>query len=97
MSIHSSLRSAGQAAGALRNVLKRHERVRTLMAKGQWAQARSVFGLPKLKQVRVKVRKAESKEKAQAEAGATPAAGATPPTGPAPKGGAGGPPQSKSA
>ena len=97
MSIHSSLRSAGQAAGALRNVLKRHERVRTLMTKGQWAQARSVFGLPKLKQVRVKIRKAESTEKEKAEAGATPTEGATPAAGPAAKGGAGATSQGKSA
>ena len=95
MSIHSSLRSAGQAAGSRRNVLKRHERIRTLMTKGQWAEARSVFGLPKLKQVRVKVRKAETKDKDKAEAGATPVEGATPAGGSAPKGGAA--PQGKSA
>ena len=75
MSIHSSLRSDKHAAGSLRNVLKRHERVRRLMEQGTWADGRSVFGLPKLKQVKMKTRKASAKEKeaaAQAPAAASP-------------------------
>ena len=76
MSIHSSLRSAGKAGGAIRNVLKRHERIRHYMEKGLWPEGgRSVFGLPKIKQLKMKARKA-TKEKEGAEAGATPAAGA---------------------
>jgi small basic protein (TIGR04137 family) len=76
MSIHSSLRTDKHAAGSLRNVLKRHERVRRLMEQGLWTEGRSVFGLPKVKQVKMKVRKA-AKEKE--EASATPAAaGAAP-------------------
>ena len=75
MSIHTSLRTSTSAAGALRNVLKRHERVRHLMAQGQWTDGRSVFGLPKIKQVKMKVRKAAPKEKEAAAApGAAPAA-----------------------
>jgi small basic protein (TIGR04137 family) len=73
MSIHSSLRTEGSAGGALRNVLKRHERVRHLMTQGQWQDGRSVYGLPKIKQVKMKIRKA-AKEKEEA-ASATPAAG----------------------
>lgn len=76
MSIHPSLRSDKHAAGSLRNVLKRHERVRHLMEQGTWADGRSVFGLPKIKQVKMKSRKA-SKEKeaaAQAPAATSPAA-----------------------
>lgn len=69
MSVHASLRS-GKTAGRLRNVLKRHERIRFMMTKGQWEDGRSVFGLPKMKQIKVKARKAEAKEKAAA----TPAA-----------------------
>jgi small basic protein (TIGR04137 family) len=78
MSIHSSLRSDTHAAGSRRNVLKRHERVRHLMGQGSWDEGRSVFGLPKIKQTKLKARKAAAKEKAesaaQAPAGSTPAA-----------------------
>ena len=81
MSIHASLRSAKGAAGRLRNVLKRYERIRFLVTKGAWEDGRSVFGLPKMKQVRVKAKKAEVKEKEEAtpttETPETP--GATPP------------------
>ena len=73
MSIHTSLKSAGKAGGALRNVLKRHERVRHLMERGLWPDGRSMFGLPKIKQVKMKARKKEKEEAASAE---TPAAGA---------------------
>ena len=74
MSIHSSLR-AGRTTGASRSVLKRHERVRYLMTKGQWTEGRSVLNLPKIKQERIKVQKAAAKEK-PAEAGTTPGAAA---------------------
>ena len=68
MSIHSSLRSLSSAASAQRNVLKRHERVHHLMAKGAWEDGRSVFGLPKIKQTKIKSRKAAGKEKETAAA-----------------------------
>ena len=80
MSIHPSLRSQS-TADALRSVLKRHERVRTLMDKGEWEEGRSVFGLPTLKQVKVKVQKAEAKEEKVDEgktAEAKPAEGSAP-------------------
>ena len=83
MSIHSSLKTAGKAGGAIRNVLKRHERVRYLMEKGQWPDGRSVFGLPKIKQLKMKSRKV-AKEKEEAAGGETPAA-AAPAAGSAPK------------
>ena len=76
MSIHTSLRTSKSAAGALRNVLKRHERVRHLMAQGLWTDGRSVFGLPKIKQVKMKIRKAAAKDK---EAAAAPAAASAAP------------------
>ena len=63
MSIHSSLRSDKHAAGSLRNVMKRYERVRHLMTHGSWDDGRSVFGLPKIKQMKLKARKAAAKEK----------------------------------
>jgi len=77
MSIHPSLRvKAG--AGALRNVLKRYERVRHMMTNGQWTEDRSVFGLPKIKQLKMKARKA-AKEKTEETAAAPGAAAAAPP------------------
>ena len=76
MSIHSSLRQAGGKTGSVRNVMKRHERVRHLMTKGLWAENRSMFGLPKIKPERVKAKKAAPKEAAAEQA--TPAA-TTPP------------------
>ena len=66
MSIHSSLRSQKSAMGSLRNVLKRHERVRHLMTQGTWPEGRSVLGLPKIKQMKMKARKAAAKEKEEA-------------------------------
>jgi small basic protein (TIGR04137 family) len=81
MSIHASLRSAKHAAGLLRNVMKRHERVRHLMTQGLWPEGRSVFGLPKIKQTKMKARKAAAKEKeettAQTPAAAPPGAAAS--------------------
>ena len=61
--------------------MKRHERVRHLMAQGTWPEGRSVFGLPKIKQMKIKARKAAAKEeKAAAPAGEQSAAApATPP------------------
>ncbi|MBI4003654.1 MAG: small basic protein [Candidatus Omnitrophica bacterium] len=83
MSIHPSLRSAGGAGGSRRNVMKRHERVRHLMEAGSWPEGRSVFGLPKIKQMKVKARKAAPKEeKAATPSGEQPAAA---PGTPAPK------------
>ena len=70
MSIHSSLKTAGKAGGAVRNVLKRHERVRHMLEQGTWTDGRSVFGLPKIKQMKMKARKAEKKEEAAAETAA---------------------------
>lgn len=48
--------------GTLRNVLKRHERLRALLRQGRWNEGQSVLGLPKTKIERVKVRKAAPKE-----------------------------------
>lgn len=77
MSIHPSLRT-GDKTGALRNVQKRHERVRDMMSKGEWEDGRAVFGLPKQKIVKIKAKKAEEKPKeegaADAPAGAADAA-----------------------
>ncbi len=77
MSIHTSLKAPKNATESLRNVMKRHERVRHLMAHGLWTEGRSVLGLPKIKQTKMKARKAV-KEK-EAAAGEGTAAAAPPP------------------
>ena len=66
MSIHSSLRSGKGGLASLRNVLKRYERIRHLMEREEWPEGRSVFGLPKIKQARIKARKGPAKEEAEA-------------------------------
>ena len=68
MSIHQSLQGAKGKSGALRNVLKRHERLQHLIARGLWRDGRSIFGLPKIKQEKVKARKAAAAKEATAEA-----------------------------
>ncbi len=100
MSVHPSLRQAKGKSGVLRNVLKRHERLRDLLAQGRFAEGGSIYGLPKTKQIRVKVRKAakgaapgtEAGKPAEGAAAAAPAAksasaaGGKPPSGGKPAG-----------
>ena len=64
MSIHRSLQGLKGKSGALRNVMKRHERLHHMIAKGLWKPGEPVFGLPKIKQLKVKARKAAPKEAA---------------------------------
>jgi small basic protein (TIGR04137 family) len=73
MSIHPSLAISEQDKKQ-RSVLKRSERIRSMMEKGNWKEGDEVYGLPKLKTVRIKVKK-EKVEKA-ADATAEGAAGA---------------------
>lgn len=82
MSIHPSLQTDRLAAGSLRNVLKRFERVRHLMERGAWTEGRSMFGLPKIKQIRLKFHKA-AKEKEEAATAATETPAASPAASPA--------------
>lgn len=77
MSVHSSL-SGGKKSGRHRNVLKRHERIQWLKDRDLWPEGQSALGLPKVKSIKFKVKKA-AKETA-AEAGAAPAEGAAPAT-----------------
>jgi len=85
MSIHPSLRPA--KGKGHRSVFKRFERVKMLLEKDKWKEGVSVFGLPKVKSIKIKVKK-EKTEKPAAEAAGTPAAGA-----PAAGASAGGKPQ----
>ena len=80
MSLHTSLRVNTRATGAFRNVMKRHERVRHLMTQGTWTDGQSVWGLPKIKQEKIKARKAAPKE-SETAAAAKPATAAAPPAG----------------
>lgn len=80
MSQHPSLRSSDKDK-AQRSVLKRYERVKTLKDKELWAQEKdSVFGLPKVKVTRFKIKKekAAAEETAETAEGAVPAPGAAP-------------------
>lgn len=63
MSQHPSLRSS-EKDKKHRSVLKRYERVKTLKEKELWKDTESVYGLPKVKILRFKIKK----EKAAAAA-----------------------------
>ena len=71
MSIHPSLNSSDKDKKP-RSVLKRIERLRTMMEKNQWKEGDDIYGLPKIKTVRIKIKK-EKAEKA--ETAAAPAVG----------------------
>lgn len=64
MSIHPSLRSSEKDKKP-KSVLKRTERLRIMVEKGQWKEGDGVYGLPKIKTVRIKIKK-EKVEKAEA-------------------------------
>lgn len=65
MSLHPSLRQSDAKAGA-RSILKREERIKKLISEGKWKNETSVFGLPKVKIVRMKITK-KGKEAKQEE------------------------------
>ena len=77
MSIHPSL-SSSEKDKKQRSVLKRTERLKTMMEKNQWKETDSVFGLPKIKTLRIKIKKEKAEKVAEGAAaeGASPAAGA---------------------
>ena len=63
MSIHPSLTISEKDKKA-RSVLKRAERIRQMQEKGKWKEGDSVYGLPKIKTLRIKIKK-EKAEKAE--------------------------------
>ena len=81
MSQHPSLRSSDKDKKQ-RSVLKRYERIKTLQDKEKWDEEKdSVFGLPKVKVTRFKIKKekaaaAEGVEGAETAPGAAVAPGA---------------------
>ena len=70
MSIHPSL-SSPEKNRKQRSVLKRSERLKMMMAKGQWKEGDKVYGLPKIKTLRIKIKKEKAAEKVEATAAAT--------------------------
>ena len=64
MSIDKSLRRKNTLARA-RNVLTRGERIAKLQTDDRWPDARSPYGLPKVKVLKVVVKKAKKKEAAE--------------------------------
>jgi len=83
MSIDKSLRMKGKLVRP-RNVFTRIERIKILKDEGKWEPTMSVFGIPKVKSVKIKRKGKSEKKAAKAEAAATPtAAAATPAAAPA--------------
>ena len=72
MSIHHTLRITLKSKKQ-RSVLKRFERIRYFISKGSFSEQSSVLGLPKIKTLKIKIKKEKSEEKAAAAPGATPA------------------------
>ncbi len=82
MSVDKSLKTKGKLVRP-RNVYTRIERIKMLKGEGKWEPTMSVFGIPKVKALKLK-RKAKSEKKAakaEAAAEAAPTAAATPAAG----------------
>ena len=62
MSLHPSLKTS-KAGKKHRTVLKRYERLTALKEKGILKEDDSVFGMPKLKIIRIKIKKEVKEEK----------------------------------
>ncbi len=62
MSLHPSLKTS-KAGKKHRTVLKRYERLTALKEKGILKEDDSVFGMPKLKIIKIKVKKEKAEEK----------------------------------
>lgn len=73
MSIHPSLRASEKNAKQ-RTVLKRTERLNSMIEKKQWKEGDNVFGLPKIKTIRIKIKKEKAEKTATAAAEGTTAA-----------------------
>ena len=71
MSIDKSLVTKGKLARH-RNVLSRTERIKFLINENLWEDGRSVFGLPKVKNLKMKKAAKAEKEKTEETAAAAP-------------------------
>lgn len=77
MSIHPSLRSS-EKDKKQRSVLKRTERLKMMLEKGSWKEGEDIYGLPKIKTLRIKIKKEKTAAKTETVAGATAAPAAAP-------------------
>lgn len=75
MSQHPSLKTDSVGARH-RNVLKRHERVANLRNSDHWGNRESAFKLPKVRLIKMRVKKAKGGKEEGAEGEAKPAAAA---------------------
>ena len=73
MSQHPSLREDSVGAKH-RNVLKRFERIKKLQEENKWQDRVTVYNLPKIKSMKIKVKKAKGVAAEGAEGAAAPAA-----------------------
>jgi small basic protein (TIGR04137 family) len=73
MSIHPSL-AISDKDKKQRSVMKRSERIRSMLEKGNWKEGDKVYGLPKLKSVRIKIKKEKVEKAADTTAAAAPGA-----------------------
>jgi len=69
MSIDKSLKMKGKLVRP-RNVFTRIERIKILKGEGKWEPTMSVFGIPKVKSVKIKRKGKSEKKAAKAEAAA---------------------------
>ena len=69
MSIDKSLKLKGKLVRP-RNVFTRVERIKILKEEGKWEPTMSVFGIPKVKSVKIKRKGKSEKKAAKAEAAA---------------------------
>ena len=67
MSIHPSLSSSDKNKKQ-RSVLKRAERIKFMLDKGNWKEGDDVYGLPKIKTLRIKIKKEKAAEKTEVAA-----------------------------
>lgn len=78
MSIHPSLNISEQDKKQ-RSVLKRSERIKMMIEKGRWKEGDKVYGLPKLKTIKIKIKKEKVEKAAEVTtAEGVPAEGAVP-------------------
>ena len=77
MSQHPSLR-VDSVGSKHRNVLKRFERIKKLDDVGKWEGKTSIFGLPKVKSMKIKVKKTKEAPAEEAAAAGTPGQVPTP-------------------
>lgn len=70
MSIHPSLKTS-KAGKKHRTVLKRYERLTALKEKGILKDEDSVFGMPKLKIIKIKIKKEKAEDKPKEGEGLT--------------------------